>query len=331
MEDFNRMCANIDTGLGGIRDTAAQNKSALSERIGSVEQNAADALQRGLFRLAYNYYWLAAAREDPICQRGIVRQVFGKDKGNWSGLELLADRARLYNNGGEALTMDSVRDSLEVSEGYSSDAKLAPITFTAHCAGRLTALVYYGHVRENPGDPGDCTVKLTNLTLDQVEAEARACFHFTKGSSTLYRPLEMDLPLHSGCRYKVEVILDSTAANHQLWFQKNYSDGSMRFAADSHTAFSHSWQLQAGEPSLGGLGLVRYRTYGNGGIIKLNWDGVSYTASTVRTITDGQGRTVQEAEFRRTSAVPANSRLTLNVTCPVGGELELFEMGAVLI
>lgn len=334
MEDFNRMCADLEAGLTRDKTAAdagiAQAKAAAAAAAGTANAAVVPAdLRSGLFRVAYNHYWLTAEQEDPVHQQGVVRQVFGKNKGSWSELELLEDRARLYNNGGESLTVASVRDSMVVNTSFTSSADLASVTFTAHCAGRLTSITYYGHVRDNPGDPGNCTVRIRDLTTGAV-TEGRNCFNFSKGSSTLYRPLPLDLSLRAGHKYKIEVTLDSTAANHELMFHK-INDGCLGLSSVGSPSFSQSWQLQTGEAGLGGLALVRYLPYGQGGSLRLNWDGVSYTPFRVRTVPNEQGEEVQIAEFRRSTAVPANSSLTITAACPVGGELELFEMGAVVI
>lgn len=327
MEDFNAAMAGIENGLG-----QASKKADDASRTAAQTAAAAapmESLQSGLFRAAYNHYWLLSGQEKLPWQLGVLRQRFGKSAGSGTGLELLEGRARLYSNTAE-LTLRSLQDTIQASSGYSSTVDLVPITFRAPAAGRLKEVTFYGTLKNSAGDDGNCTVRLYNLTTNNKEAEVRSCFHFYHGTCTDFHHLPLDLPLHVGQRYQLRIHMDSAAADYRIYFRKE-DDDCMTFSSESSPSASCAWTIQTGEPSLGGLALVRYRSWGQDGTVRLDWDGSLLEPCAVRTLTDDQGQPLQEAEFRRVTAIPASSSLSLQLACPAGGELEVFEAGAVLI
>ena len=88
---------------------------------------------------------------------------------------------------------------------------------------------------------------------------------------------------------------------------------------------------QTEETGRGGLALVQYSYTGKAPTLKLTWEDSQLSPNRTRTFTDEQGRTMREAEFRRTASVPLNSTLKITCTCPAGSDVSVYQLGAVLI
>lgn len=320
MEDFNQMCADIEDGLGKTaRDAASAVKTA-----GAAATPA--SLRSGLFRAAYNHYSLLSARETMPHQMGVLCQPFARGRGgSTQGMVQLEKCA--WTSGGQALTLDHIRQTFSLRSQIKDSSKTLSVSFTAPYAGVLSAIHFSGDTVNHGGDPGNCTVRLTNLNTGKVESETRNSFHFPTGSSTGTFNMQTELVLHAGKQYLLEVTMDNMNATPEMTLVKSREF----FTLDNSGDASVPLTVDTGESSQGGLVLVRYDTYGPAGSVSLSWDGGSLSPRQVRSITDSQGRTLQEAEFRRSSSVPASSSLTVHLSCPSGGEIFLYEVGAVMI
>jgi hypothetical protein len=207
------------------------------------------------------------------------------------------------------------------------------MTFTPPYSGRLTQLRLTGNYTGNDGivNNGACTMTLTNLTTGQVEVKVNASLGFNFSGSKGTFPVDVDWLLHGAQQYRLDVTLNALDITVNLYPDLTATSNYALTCVGYQLAEASVSKTAAGEESLGGIALAHYTTWGNGGALSLTWDGETISPACTRTITDQAGRTVQEAEFRKNSTIPASSSLTLNLACEAGGELSLYDWGAMML
>ena len=326
MEDFNAAMAGIEDGL----DQASREARAAAQTANAAVTPA--SFQSGLLRAAYNHYWLLSCQDALPWQIGVLRQSFAEGAGgSTTGFMQRGDRV-WTGNGEEELTLEHVRSSFSQVQAMSPTQGTMILEFTTPHPGRLVQVLVNGRTVNHGGDPGDCTLRLLNRTgggAGVLEEEQRSSFNFATGSSAGYFKLPVDLVVHAGQKYRLEIVMDNLDA--QPSFSTSRSIECLTFVGVQVPGASAVCRLQTDEKSQGGVALAYYAYSGAEPALTLNWDGTVLSPCHLRTVTDAQGRTLREAEFRRTTAVPVSSTLTLQVNCPAGGDVSLYELGAVLI
>ena len=239
-----------------------------------------------------------------------------------------------HANGTKLLTVSDLRSSFSSLQALTPTQGLMAATFTAPHPGLVTELHPFGRVTNSiAGDPGDCTVRLINQTNAKqpvLEHEERASFGFSKGNTG---DGEFTLPVHfllrTGQRYRLEVEMDNLNSRPELKLRQ--SDAFFKVTGYQTASASVSCGYQTEETGRGGLALVQYSYTGKAPTLKLTWEDSQLSPNRTRTFTDEQGRTMREAEFRRTASVPLNSTLKITCTCPAGSDVSVYQLGAVLI
>lgn len=328
MEDFNRMCADIEDGLNRNAEAAA---GAL-KTAGAAATPA--SLRGGLFRAAYNHAAGLLEQNERPWQVGALYQHFNGAAGSAlpEGMAQRPDFAWTTNTG-EPLCMDSIRDSLRKSSdiSYEKDCREMSATFTASASGWITGLRMYGIIRNAAGSKGDCTIRLTNLNTQEA-VEQRSSFRLpTITNEGAPRFVKADLYVKSGQRYRVQVIIDDLTSRPEMEFSTE-SPESLVLVGRQTASVTIPLRVSLEEPAMGGLALVRYRFLGSAGSLRLNWAGAALTPRKIRTVTTRAGLSMQEAEFRRETALSAgSSALEFTVSCPNGSDLQLYAAGVVVI
>ena len=335
MRDFNQMCRDIDAGLDRNAQAAAAAAGAAADAASTAGAAVTpSALNSALFRAAYNHYHLVDRMEPIPRQSGVLRLPFVEGaKTTVTGF--LQEKDLLWAaNGTKLLTVSDLRSSFSSLQALSPTQRLMAATFTAPHPGLVTELHPFGRVTNSAaGDPGDCTVRLINQTNAKqpvLEHEERASFGFSKGNTG---DGEFTLPVHfllrTGQRYRLEVEMDNLNSRPELKLRQ--SDAFFKVTGYQTASASVSCGYQTEETGRGGLALVQYSYTGKAPTLKLTWEDSQLSPNRTRTFTDEQGRTMREAEFRRTAAVPLNSTLKITCTCPAGADVSVYQLGAVLI
>lgn len=318
MEDFNAAMAGIEDGLGQA-----------SKKADDVSRAAAplESMYSGLFRAAYNHLVMLMEEKERPWQKGALYRDFDKEAGNPPDGTTQRPDCAWTTNGPEMLSMENVQASLTKTSDISVDknCKTMVVTFTASGNGWLTHAAMYGQIKNSAGSPGDCTVRLTNLSTGETE-EQRCSFRFDAVQNAIgTRALPMDFLLTGGTRYRLEVTLDELRANPNFEFRY------LTLVGCQTPSLSIPCTLPLEESALGGLALLRYRFQGTAGALTLNWDGTALSPHRIRTITAG-GETFQEAEFRRCTGLSAgDSTLNFTAACPSGSNLSLFALSAAAV
>ncbi len=353
MDDFNRMCADIENGLTGNRTEFRQNNSDLSGQIQRVEREAKEqirtsdtasqsSLKSGLLRLAYNHCHLLAAVEKQPPQNGCFFQRF-------KGMSVPAEASGLLARG----------DALWIARGaaaYSSEdfrsqlQQVSPMQVTKGNAAANRPMI----LRFTPPGPGCIKEFPLKSSLDNIakhtstlhfalynehtgEYEAEMDYNWNLGSysgRTSFETLRINLYFSGGFTYRMEVSTTDSHYNGTATYLSSKESTFERFSAESYTAdttgvLTHT--VQCGEARLDGIVLVHYRMIGTGGSLSLAWDGAAIPPSRTGNITTIDGNTVAEMEFRRNAAVPTATSIQLRARCNSGGEIALYSWGTAAV
>lgn len=337
MDDFNAAMAGIESGLteGRTERAALMEKIQLAEAGTSASAQA--ALHNGLFRLAYNRWWYLASLDEMPRQVGFFRQGFAQGEGGAAGGMLQLTDRMWTANGGAALTADlvvsTVRQLSTIS--YSSGSDTCSFTFTPPYSGRLTAFNLSGSYQGNTDkhNTGACTVRLYDDEAGTLLLETPGSLRFSGTSGAGATRMPLDYIIHGKTRYRIETQID--LLDIQCTYRVDTSSTAIvkcvEVTGRNQETATITRQFQLDEASQGGMILVHYDTWGAGGSLSLGWQGETLAPHKTRTVTDSLGRTVQEAEFRLSKAVPASSTATLTIHCESGGEFSLYDWGGMLI
>lgn len=326
MEDFNTMCADIEAGL-------VHAEGASSSAVSAAEKTAADALaglQKGLYRAAYNHYWLLADAELSPSQSGMFRQVLsGSSRPTGvSGLTVMGDYCLAARYSGEmtaAALQVTELSALYVSKESLEKCKALVFEFTSPGAGRTTKCTVDGSYQ---GGPGQCTLQaeIENLTSGEREVLAETAIKPSGTSGIGAQTFDLRFNLRVGQRYRVTLTPTNTPFLATYHFQRLTVSGITGAESGSVQREFHDE-----EPRLGGLLLVRYTEAGSGGTLSASWGGYTAAPALTRSVTDNQGRSLREAEFHIPAPIPAESTVRLDVAANPEGDIALYEWGGVLI
>ena len=348
MDDFNRMCVDIENGLTGNWQKSGELSSRIEQVAGEAREQiltsdtaSQSSLKSGLLRLAYNHCHLLAAVEKQPPQNGCFFQRF-------KGMSVPAEASGLLARG----------DALWIARGaaaYSSEdfrsqlQQVSPLQVVKGNAAANRPMI----LRFTPPGPGCIKEFPMKSSLNNIEKytstlhfalynehtgeyEAEMDYSWNLGSSpsyTSFETLQLNLCFSGGFTYRLEV---STTDSHYNATASYLSSADLvgRFTTESYTADTTgvlTRTVQCGEARMDGIVLVHYRMIGTGGSLSLAWDGAAIPPSRTGNITTIDGNTVAEMEFRRNAAVPATTSLQLNARCNLGGEIALYSWGTAAV
>ena len=348
MDDFNRMCVDIENGLTGNWQKSGELSSRIEQVAGEAREQiltsdtaSQTSLKNGLLRLAYNHCHLLAAVEKQPPQNGCFFQRF-------KGMSVPAEASGLLARG----------DALWIARGaaaYSSEdfrsqlQQVSPLQVVKGNAAANRPMI----LRFTPPGPGCIKEFPMKSSLNNIEKytstlhfalynehtgeyEAEMDYSWNLGSSpsyTSFETLQLNLCFSGGFTYRLEV---STTDSHYNATASYLSSADLvgRFTTESYTADTTgvlTRTVQCGEARMDGIVLVHYRMIGTGGSLSLAWDGAAIPPSRTGNITTIDGNTVAEMEFRRNAAVPATTSLQLNARCNLGGEIALYSWGTAAV
>lgn len=326
MEDFNQMCANLESGL-----------ETLGGGIDAVRKDAGDELRAMLFRSVYNHYALLAEREEMPRQIGVFCQKLDGNTlpDNVTGM-VQADGRAWTGQGGTGFTAAELKQAAtETPMNYSSAESAYQnmiLNFTVPGAALLQSVSFHS-LYTNSTD-ASCRLRATLTDTATGSTVKIVLLECDLSKSTNYAKIftfVFNVGLAAGHKYQIEVYPEVRPFTKMtMTFKEHYLSG-FHIVSETLPAAVLTRTLASGEESLGGLVLVRYTTGGAVSTPTLLWDGKVYSPSKIRNITDRAGRSLQEAAFQRDGTVPASSSLTLRLNCKNQGEVFLYSWGAVLI
>ena len=342
MDDFNRMCADIENGLTGNRQAANE----LSGQIQRVEQEAQEqirtsdtasqaSLKTGLLRLAYNHCHMLAALERRPPQRGCFFQQFqGLSAHTGVGGLLARGDALWFARGAFSCTSEEFRASLKqvsqmkVAKGNAEANMPLVIRFMPPGPGCLIEIPVLIQFQELSCKDTVFHLALYNENTGEYEAE-RDFTQILKSDHSYYGgyyQIQTELFFSGKFNYRIEI----STRDGRYSGTMDYNASTGRFTATSltdDTVGTISRTVQCGEARMDGIVLVHYRLIGTGGTLSLSWDGTAVSPYRTRSIVNIDGKTVTESEFRRNAAVPAATALKLTAKCHEGGEIALYSWG----
>lgn len=330
--DFNQMCADIDEGLSGLSGGLAEAR----EEAARQAQAARDHVAGSIYRAAYNHWSMLAEAEEQPRQLGLFRQRLD-GAALPSGVKGMLQREGFAwtARGGAEITGETLKaaatetSSLFINKNMPGQTSSLVVTFTAPSGILLNNINLGGDYRRLGSDNRfDFQLVLTNMTTGQTEIRKTLSSQMSESGYSI--GFTINWYLRTGHKYKLELVPMSSTYD-MVFGLKNETKGKFHITSYDMEPAELSWTMSEETSSKGGLVLARYTTCGQAGTPTLQWDGKTLTPRKVRTITDGQGRTMQEAEFKRDEAISARSSMKLMLNCPENGEMSLYCWGAVLI
>ena len=345
MDDFNRMCVDLENGLTGNR----QKTNELSGQIQRVEREAQERdqvnsaaqqviLNDSLFHIAYNHYHLLAAAPAAPWQTGFFHHRLGGainpvTANGWADVNWAIwhpHAAATYTSNDFRACFQQLSQMVIVKDNAAANRPLV-IQFTPPGPGRITKMPIYAQMRNNNGSRGYWHMSFINMATGECEAETTHVSTFElHGSVNVTAVIKEPFYFSGGVTYQFVVTSEDSGYNCTI----DFPNASASFAAESLNAgptgvVAHTFQI--GEAAEDGAVLVQYRTLGAGCTLALTWDGKVLSPAQTHTFVNTDGRTVREAMFRKNGAVPASTSLQLHVNCPVGQEIFLYSLGMMTV
>ena len=344
MDDFNQMCRDIEAGLNKNQSSVSGVENRLIERLSQTEKvietlAPKNDMFNGLHRAAYNHLNLLAA-VPAAHQLGAFIQRFGTSGGgSVSGMVQRADFAWM-THAPALLSLENTRSTIQLRHNLTTTTHSLEFYFTPPYYGILRSMRLLG-TYNNPSSARDVEFRVRLKNNNVVVDERRMVRMMSSGQGTLRETVNnvardgytmgLDMLVHSGVTYLVEVMLDTLSIQPNFTINPN-GEECMVFTGVNTASASIQRTISTGEARPGGLALVHYGTWAAGGAPSLVWDGVSMpSASVIRTIGSRNGLPLLEAEFRRSTEAPANSTIRLTMSCNSGGDVSLYDWGAVLL
>ena len=342
MDDFNQMCRDIEAGLNKTQSNASsgvttvQNnlnaaEERLSAQIAQAAQNVRNAALDSLRRAAYNHLYLADCHPGRP-QAGLFFQGFDKSSSVSLPGALPCEDYLWTCNGAAALSFSAhVRPTVKVlKDMYGSDTCEA--TYSLPYSAMLRSLRLHGGYSNNSSANRikPYTLWIYNTDNNQLLLETRGTFDLGSAGMNISNAffIPVNRPFHNG-NYRFRIKMDKLDFTPSVTFRPSESN-CMDIQGLKTANVSATRTITSNEASAGGLAVVHYTTWGAGGSPSMVWDGLNLQPAATRQITNNQGFSVTEAEFRRYGSIPARSSLTLNMACAPGGEVCLYRWGGIL-
>lgn len=314
--DFNDAMANIENGLSqGDTDRAA--------------------LCGALMRQACNYWRRMAALSEAPWQEGFFRQGFAKGENSAIGRVVQLDDRIWTTSGNTPLRFEDIE--VEKLSNISSEqgTDTCSFTFTLPIAGYMKYFLMKGYFKDNKDKlvDGAAVLRIYNdetgtLLEEQSTFVGGKTWQTGNLASGVFRN-DVDRIFHAGTRYRIELQINALEipCSYTLGANDNIP---LVFLATGQEGVTLTRQLQTEEESRCGVVLARYDAPGCTAPLSVSCLGETLAPYALRDVTFG-GKTVKEAEFRINRTIPADCTLALNIHCDNGGELNLYDWGAVLI
>ena len=331
MDDFNRMCADMEAGLtqnaasaaaADAKAAAASTKAATeAARVsGEAESRAFDRI----CRLAYNHY-RAAQTVSPFPRQLGVFHLNTKLSGEGLTDMLPFQEWYLMSN---AVNLDATGlfDLFQTQQNFllnSSTKQPLIATFTAPFCGVIHELtLFLSSANENLGLDYNCNAKITDLAEGREVSSFRWILTAKKSNHTH----AIELPIRQGHQYRLEVApFEHKSEELRGRLVKTGLSFTRMFTGESASA-SHTFQNPA--ENLGLVAAASYKPSGDCAQPRLFIGSEEVPVWWTRTAENGRDR---EIVFRRNKPVRNGDTVRLQFSCGTGGTLELYDWGVMLL
>ena len=325
-KDFNQMCADLEEGLTGNRETAAGANQAAAEQ---AESRAFDRV----CRLAYNHYCFAQAAKPFPRQVGVFHQDTSVSMEGLENMSKYDGYAQM--NYGSAPAAEDFFNSLE--KPTPMDTSLPPynlamtIRFNAPTNGTIkTMTIHFIRKEDYPQAvtfPFTLTCKdlTTGKTTKEVNISAILPTNYTEWDIKFTAGVEF----HQSHRYEIQIRADN-AGLALVTGTLTDKDFSVDFTSTGPEA-SAVHVFREPEENLGFVAVVTCEMTGSTSEPKLLFDGEEIPCWWIRDVGNGSGKTIHEAVFRKNQPVKDGDRMALALSCQLGGDIILYSWGATLL
>lgn len=324
--DFNRMCADMESGL-------CQNAQAAAD-ASSQGGALGDKTFSQLCRMAYNHLRTLWELEAAPQQWGAFREKTPSSL-KWAQSVSKQEAFRPVGRWKETPTAEALYQMMEqtsalhLEQGNNEEITPLIINFNPSGGGTLPYLPIKG--RYDMIQPyGKTPYKLTFTDLDtgKIEYQKSDSFNFLPQSSAPTVPIPIEFLFHSGHHYQIKLtpqVADITA-DFSLVGGDHFQPS---FFHTGSVSYSHTFRED--ESGEGGTFLVCCGSYGAGGNISLTLNGEELPVYQTRTYLGSRNDPVVERIYRKPEHIPGGSTLQLNVTANPGGDLTLYGWGGALL
>lgn len=328
MEDFNRMCADIESGLTGN----AQAAQDACQSTGALDEKTWNRLRR----LAYNHY-SAVQDMDPFpWQMGMFHQNPARDGSNVTGTGLwngvcFAGKGPVGTSPGSLSQYAQVISPLKIVK--NNPGACEPMTVSVCIPGNawMSRIDLGGSVANNtPNAPVPARLSLINQDTGEIELiQSINLAQSIAQGGVVNDFIDVFLPFHGGQHYLLKLEALSAAYDGELTLL--FSPHTPLYAAyhDKPVSALHTIREEGG--SSGGLVIVRGLVFGPEGKLTVSWDGKEVPLHTTRMVQIPDGRLVREMVCWRNEFIPAETTLSLRFDAGGYGSFLFYDWGAVLL
>jgi len=318
MEDFNRMCADMEAGLVQNREDARSDDRALN---------------RSILRAAYNHYQIVKDMDPFPVQLGVFRQIAsqyaipGTDARD--GARYMARASRM----------------MEVRDFFKTITTVSDLTMEKN----RPAFIVKGVCQFNSPMPGVFTAFRIRFVIRDADTTEKHPFRLSlknmdTGKEEWSLPFEVEIHSASEYRYEYKTLKGHFHAgvNYQLILETSHApgNGSATILLDDSVTQADLYGTKSGctvtysfddvEESDDGLAFVRYRTAGPGGAASFKWNGKTVTpVAELLTPVEGE-EPVREVIYRLPEHPMKGNEVSLTFQCREQGEIWFYEWGAIL-
>lgn len=330
MDDFNRMCADIEAGLTQNAASAAAadaKAAAASTKAGTEAARVSTEAENRAFdricRLAYNHYQAVQKISPPPQQSGVFYQNTGLSGEGLTDMVPFQEWYVMSN----AASMDAAGLYALIQQEqdlYYSASKKQPLiaSFTAPFCGVIHKMGIYHYSDASLAREHPFPAKITDVTEGRVVSDFS--WLISPGTSNHYHDLE--LPIRQGHQYRLE-ITPALRIGNELHIRLISTNLSFTRLFTGGTA-SASYTFQNPGSNLGLVAAANYAPSGDCAQPRLFIGSEEIPAWWTRTAENGRDR---EIVFRRNKQVKNGETLRLQFSCGTGGALELYDWGVTLL
>lgn len=317
MEDFNQMCANIETGL---------NQS---------EQAAGKSWDR-LRRLAYNHYNALLNIEPAPWQVGLFQQNPAKDPSGIGGTEAYWEGIRFAGKNSAPLTQESLSAGIQtnarmmVYRNQPEQCTSASVVFLPPATGIIRNFALQGRYTNcTLNDTFRFRLTMINQATGKVEKTLTEQFTYSSNNVSFNILFNHSIAFTGGTSYLIT--LEPLTATCDMNATFAVVPETVITTASNNTGIitaEHTFQEQSA--GMGGMAVVHGLAGCAGGTMTLLWDGTERTPDVTRSIRAKDGRDIQEWVYLRTDQVPADSQISFRFESAMDGFFLFYDWGAML-
>lgn len=339
MNDFNRMCADIETGLTKTASDGVEAKElawdAMLRAGRRVMEEKLPLFERDRLYCANGLLF------NPMTSAGLAETLSGTA---WH------EQLGVYAGRGEDIPEDVLRAKCSKCKGstYGSPTPVSTYLFTAPFSGIIRGFTLFlrTHLRESTPK---AAVELT-FTAERMSGSTGTEIYRKnirierEGTKTLEEklPVEVRVPIQKGNRYQLNLQLtNEPGVSGSFGFVIQLAEGALYGDYVDHSEFhvvytpitsaSHTKSFPTEGPASRALAMVRYRKEEAATTLTVSVGGAAMTRTVERTLQDEEGREYREAWYTGEKRVSGTAQFKIAVACSETDDVRLLEYGVMLL